>query len=94
MALFMVNSYTIPAVVATALSITILKEPTREETVELFTNYLITSGNSADWAVASLWHSGILNSTEIRTVLAGAGFTDDEIDEAMAGSAAAQPATP
>ena len=54
MALFMVNSYTIPAVVAIALSITILKEPTCEETVELFTNYLITSGNSADWAVASL----------------------------------------
>ena len=69
-------------------------EPTRDETVEWFTNYLITSGNNADWAVASLWHSGILNSTEILTVLAGAGFTDDEIDEVMAGSAAAQSATP
>ena len=58
-------------------------EPTREETVEWFTNYLIDSGNSADWAVVSLWHSGILNATEIRTVLAGANFTDDEIDRAM-----------
>ena len=58
-------------------------EPTREETVEWFTNYLIDSGNSADWAVVSLWHSGILNATEIRTVLADASFIDDEIDRAM-----------
>ena len=58
-------------------------EPTREETVEWFINYLIDSGNSADWAVTSLWHFGILNATETRTVLAGANFTDDEIDRAM-----------
>ena len=58
-------------------------EPTRDETVEWFTNYLITSGNSADWAVVSLWHSGILNATEILTVLAGANFTDSEIDRAI-----------
>ena len=69
-------------------------EPTREETVEWFINYLIDSGNSADWAVTSMWHSGILNSTEIRTVLAGANFTDNEIDEAMTDNMAAQSAAP
>ena len=58
-------------------------EPTREETVEWFINYLIDSGNSADWAVTSLWHFGILNATELRTVLAGANFTDSEIDRVM-----------
>ena len=66
------------------------KEPTREETVEWFIEYLVISGNSADWAVVSLWHSGILNATEIRTVLAGANFTDSEIDRAMADNVAAQ----
>ena len=58
-------------------------EPTREETVEWFTEYMIISGNSIDWAVTNLWHFGILNATETRTVLAGANFTDDEIDRAM-----------
>ena len=58
-------------------------EPTREETVEWFTEYMIISGNSIDWAVTSLWHFGILNATELRTVLTGANFTDSEIDRAM-----------
>ena len=69
------------------------KKPTREETVELFTDYLINSGNSADWAVASLLHSGILNATELRTALAGAGFTDSEIDGAVADNVAKRSTT-
>ena len=63
------------------------KEHTREETMDLFTNYLINSGNSAEWAV-SLLHSGVLNATELRTVLAGANFTNSEIDMAMADNVA------
>ena len=62
---------------------TTVDQPTREETVELFTKYLTNSGDTVEWAVESLLQSGILNATELRTVLANVGFTEDEINEGM-----------
>ena len=62
---------------------TTVDQPTREETVELFTKYLTNSGDTVEWAVENLLQSGILNATELRTVLANVGFTEDEINEGV-----------
>ena len=62
---------------------TTVDQPTREETVELFTAYLKNSGDTVEWAVENLLQSGILNATELRTVLANVGFTEDEINEGV-----------
>ena len=62
---------------------TTVDQPTREETVELFTAYLKNSGDTVEWAVENLLQSGILNATELRTVLANVGFTEDEINKGV-----------
>ena len=62
---------------------TTVDQPTREETVELFTKYLTNSGDTVEWAVENLLQSEILNATELRTVLANVGFTEDEINEGV-----------
>ena len=62
---------------------TTVDQPTREETVELFTAYLKNSGDTVEWAVENLLQSGILNAAELRTVLANVGFTEDEINEGV-----------
>ena len=69
---------------------TTVGQPTREETMDTFTKYLKNSGDTVEWAVESLLQTGILNATELRTVLANVGFTEDEISDGMPSAASAE----
>ena len=61
-----------------------VREPTHEELIEFITIYVRDEQPSIEWALDNLLLPfGPLNMTEVRQILTDAGYTNDEIDDAL-----------
>ena len=61
-----------------------VREPTREELVAFLTEYMRDEQLSIEWALDNLLPpTGHLNMTDVRQILTGAGYTNDEINDVV-----------
>ena len=68
-----------------------VREPTHEELVAFLTEYMRDEQLSIEWALDNLLPpTGHLNMTDVRQILTGAGYTNDEINDAVSGGASTQ----